>query len=427
VIRGALGVYLLLVWILSEPFAWGGKDPCSIAFTKRKLNQKSASAIFLKDFWKNTSGLLLEGKLPNGKTVQLPVTYSIDSEIDAAEVLRLVDPNGPYAKQIPPDDFDTIKKNINVIIPPRSTRDWAIDLRVSEKQFQKLVLKTGVAPNLEEYGALDIKPGYLRGGASWMLSMPAKDTFKYHTNLAEKLIVGLDGSMLELRHKSFDSTPAEYHQTNLDFHKLFPGAQTHFHIGIPAIVMGYSEPLAVAQILETRIILKLIEAFRMQELKNLKLKLPYHNPGPLLRAERNRGIIQYSSGEFNTNSQRYHDLEIRQHDSFQDGLAQVAYGSYLLSHHQRLRVVPEKGYGNGRDPSDYLGNVFGAAEFLLEHMKNQTHWNQARLGLEGLVKLKEKNVDVHEFALKIQEWMHRWQVLEGLDDPEFFLNPETSK
>lgn len=380
-----LSVLLLLNFIL----VWNGI--VEAAPSCRKIFKKEATSI-----WDKTR-LEIPG-------TSRAVTFAFDSEIGVGTALKILRAHSTTSSKV--EEILSRTRVSKLILLKASD--------LSENQFAFFGLRKGVNSDQKSFTLNDLSNALIQ--KLWLKSEDRSFVGSALDSRMEELNpqliklfqlvfetekkpfeVELDETSLEIRHQSLETSPEGYRKLIENFHRKFPGAQTHFHIGIPNDVPRQAL-IAIGRAVEAKIILRLVE-----DNSGGTLAL---NIGSML----DRGALSSFKGVIGLEAERFnepwpsHDLEIRQHLSLSTAFEDLSLAALLAMENQKLLRVDENIFPVAsrrvKDPQN--GNVVGAFRFIGEILQTQKDPALQVLGKEMLA-LIERVGQPNNWSAKTRE------------------------
>ncbi len=261
----------------------------------------------------------------------LPLTYSMDSELGNADVLRALLSHKPALRRA-----EAMQK---ASIASFTMRNLMLGFKMSRSQVERFVLRPGVDLTRANLVFTDLRPGYFAEAAvRWPKISSLLKHLRYERWVGQALNgrfpvsvdADSDGSP-EVRHASWESVPSRFDKLMRRLHGLFKAPQSHLHVGVPASI-GNVRATDVARAVETKLILELASSHPSN------LQAQDYRESILFGRNRSgeRGLIKL---EFNLWDEPHasHDLEIRYHEGLSHGLETLAFASRLIAEHDRLK------------------------------------------------------------------------------------------
>jgi hypothetical protein len=318
------------------------------------------------------------------------LTYSFDSELPQADVMRLL-----LSHQSTQEELTRFLRSV-----PITQAELIQGLEVhSIEQLRAFALRRQARPVERagvglSYTLNDLFPGPLARITSnearmeRLLSRVGRHRFDLQQTLArlsqlffaeQGMRVGahLDLNVVELTHATYERAPATFARQIETLHSLVSLPSTHLHLGIPARLRNPLEALAVARAVEARVTVKMI----LQTESGASPQLTYLNSSTFLgwRHQRRgeRGLVRFTHQRFQAPT-AMHDLEIRQWSSIEEGMEYLSFASELSTRPGTL--IPFEGLETLRLDSQ-AGDVIGALDYisdLLQVSRDRTHQEIAR-------------------------------------------------
>jgi hypothetical protein len=295
-------------------------------------------------FWKQTEPVLVR----TADGTSLPLTFSFDSEIPSSEIYSYIYKN--------PELFKKLQRVLDKERIPLG--DVAKDLQMSRKQLLRFAIRKEKLPVENDYIVpTDLYPRYasifsrrrlfsigeagLRKEAmsQWLGDLP--------------IAVDLDSRDVEIKHTSFETSPAAFKKLVTELHNRVNNPQTHFHLGFPAAAMSSDQLLSLTRAMETRTVLQMAV-----EDPNPTQKLIYHST--YLNEEfeyGRRGVIKGEPVAF-PGKVPAHDFELRQWSTLDQAFDELRTALNLAQNSDRLRNLPSQNFPSYHD--EYTQNLKGA-------------------------------------------------------------------
>lgn len=362
---------------------------CAISYSEMKSP--------LTSFWLQNEAVTVAGK--NQK--QFPLTFSFDSEVSLENTYRYLISNPEseaWLKQVleaPSEGLKAFLSNSSLSKP-----ELANLLQVSERQFDRFVLRKGIDENKASFFLLDLNPSYLHGAYfnharhernSGAFLHELQVGFK--TSLIKNgfpVSLHMDAANFEITHASSERIPAQFRKLVVEgLHTQIKNPQTHLHIGLPEKAITNTKALEITRAVETKIILELAEGWEpgTKELAFVD--------GTSLRADPGdvdyRGVVRLGYSEF-SKPVKAHNLEIRQWDTIEGGLENLALAAEMAKRHREIKVV-KMHTPVVDDP--YTSSLLGALEYSAVIL--------ARSGKSEEKKLAKKLLALHQKGIRSWE------------------------
>lgn len=407
-----------------------------------KPRKKVAIKGLNEDYWKEEAPVLVR----KGDQ-SLPVTYSFDSEIPHSAVFNLL-----YSKPESTAKLTSLLRGLKVkektgafgrtkLVPYRVGRDDLKKvLEKSDKQLNTFVLRRGVDPDKEYFDLTDINASYVDDFMVPMLKKYNKDKdivdlvgkdfdsksvdefFDGYRKLADDIFskedipadATRDQMWIEMVHKSSESSPGEFRELMLErYRPLTNSASSHLHVGVPAIV-SEKKMLSISRAVEARIIL---ESARTN---SRPVKLYATSYSTLKRgassANRNAGVVRMNTLRF-SKPHKAHDLEIRQYNSMEEGMNNIALVGNLARQHERIKVIDMPDLPKIDDPS--TSNLTGALTYAAKVLESSgdTELTRKAARLKYLVDdIHDQGVITEAQRVKVQDVLKEENILKFLNE-----------
>lgn len=288
--------------------------------------ERPLSKVTIEDpYWDQDTPIFFKTK--DGQ--ELPATFSFDTEIPDSEIYSRI-----YKD---PELF--AKLQAATVHSPIKISEALKKLHISEKQFITFGLRKGVLVSGDLVLPTDIFPKYLAP------LIPA-----HHEELRQEVVkkwlgalpieVGLDGAQVEIRHKSFETTPRGYKAIMETVQSKVGKPETHFHLGIPKHAISDAQFLAVARAIETRVILRLaIED--PEPTQKLSYSISYLDDIGIWNklSDGTRGVIKAQLNAFKGEIPA-HDIELREWTTSEQALSEIKFAIQLAQEPEKLRILP---------------------------------------------------------------------------------------
>lgn len=393
---------LLLIAIFSSMTAYAS-DCISLS---NKFFQVSHRAD-LEFFWDREQPFLI-----GEDTNRLPLTFAFDSEVSIEDSLRLI--------------YKDTEAQMELAKIPELNMENPIDfllgyLATSDAQFKQFALRKGVDKNKKSYRILDLNPSY----AQKILDTISFLLGSLHDSIGEQVKTVLrknglpvethiDLSNIEITHESFEVIPHNLKRIVADeLQHRFKSPMTHLHIGFPAEIIDKEQFHAIGMAIEARSVLKLAETWRVGD-----RPLSY-STGTLLtdinhRSPIVRGVIRARTNHWKKPA-LMHDLEIRQYNSLDEGLENIALAAMLGQNYTKIRnVIFENDYGI----DGFTGNLGGALFYTAKILEKSKNTNDYKIAEDLLTFLNQidnfHNID-NDLREEIAIYLKKHNVVERLN------------
>ncbi len=288
------------------------------------------------------------------------LTFSFDGELTYYELIK-------FLKK----DADALKDLDSVFVQEFSKKELLKILKISEKQFDTFVIKKGSElAQKKSFKLHHLPPKYFAYAMDHFMFNNYYDFMKIYQPLEDVAVKYLkknkfpieahqDSGFIELTHKNFENIPSKFHDLMFKMDDHFRESTMHLHLGVPEQSIEKHEMIFVANAVEARVTLKMVE-------NGIERELPYNKTtiGKAVFEEypgSERGLVKLTLNDFGNGE--VHNLELRQYSTMEEGLDYLAFSSYLAKNAKQMKSVKLKDYYFLH--TNY-GNVQGSLDFLSE-------------------------------------------------------------